>query len=172
MRKIKKWITGSIVLSVLVIGMTSTAVLADNTSDRIANNPLIVRVASILGISETELVGAFTTAIAEMKTEKLEEKLAENIANGSITEEEAQSKRERFDLKLDRKGDKLGLEHFKSRHHAHHFKPFTIPGKPRLMTPEELESKMASAIESGVITEEQAQRKRDRLQEKINASIA
>ena len=172
MRKMKKWITGSIVLSVLVIGMTSTAVLADNTSDRIANNPLIARVASILGISETELVGAFTTAIAEMKTEKLEEKLAENIANGSITEEEAQSKRERFNQKLDRKGDKLGLEHFKSRHHVHHFKSFTISGKPRLMTPEELESKMASAIESGVITEEQAQRKRDRLQEKINASIA
>ena len=122
--------------------MTSTAVLADNTSDRIANNPLIARVASILGISETELVGAFTTAIAEMKTEKLEEKLAENIANGSITEEEAQSKRERFDQKLDRKGDKLGLEHFKSRHHVHNFKSFTIPGKPRLMTPEELESKI------------------------------
>ena len=117
------------------------------------------------------MVGAFTTAIAEMKTEKLEEKLAENIANGSITEEEAQSKRERFNQKLDRKGDKLGLEHFKSRHHVHHFKSFTIPGKPRLMTPEELESKMVSAIESGVITEEQAQRKRDRLQEKINASI-
>ena len=49
MRKMKKWITGSIVLGVLVIGMTSTAVLADNTSERIANNPLIARVASILG---------------------------------------------------------------------------------------------------------------------------
>ena len=87
------------------------------------------------------------------KTETLlEEKLAENIANGSITEEEAQSKRERFNQKLDRKVDKLGLEHFKSRHHVHHFKSFTIPCKPRLMTPEELESKMASALESGVIT--------------------
>ena len=40
------------------------------------------------------------------------------------------------------------------------------------MTPDELESKMASAIESGVISEEQAQSRRDRLQEKINASIA
>jgi len=172
MRKMKKWITGSIVLSVLVIGMTSTAVLADNTSERIAINPLIARVASILGISETELVGAFTTAISEMKSQKLEEKLTENIANGNITEEEAQVKRERFDQKLDRKGDRLGLEHFKPKHHVHHFKPFTIPGNPRLITPEELESKMASAIESGVISEEQAQSKRDRLQEKINASIA
>jgi hypothetical protein len=172
MRKMKKWITGSIVLSVLVIGMTSTAVLADNTSERIAINPLIARVASILGISETELVGAFTTAISEMRSEKLEEKLTENIANGNITEEEAQVKRERFDQKLDRKGDRLGLEHFKPRHHVHHFKSFTIPGEPRLITPEELESKMASAIESGVISEEQAQSKRDRLQEKINASIA
>ena len=107
-----------------------------------------------------------------MKSEKLEEKLTENIANGNITEEEAQAKRERFDQKLDRKGDRLGLEHFKSRHHVHHFKSFTIPGKPRLMTPDELESKMASAIESGVISEEQAQSRRDRLQEKINASIA
>ena len=64
MRKMKKWITGSIVLSVLVVGMTSTAVLADNTSERIANNPLIARVASILGISETELVGAFRRKVS------------------------------------------------------------------------------------------------------------
>ena len=40
------------------------------------------------------------------------------------------------------------------------------------MTPEELEAKIAPAIESGIITEEQAQSKRDRLQEKINASMA
>ena len=172
MKKMKKWITGSIVLSVLVIGMTSTVVLADNTSERIVNNPLIARVASILGISETELVSAFTTAISEMKTEKLEERLTEDIASGNITQEEAQEKRERFDQKLERKGDRLGLEHFRLRHHVHHFKPFTVPGKPRLMTPEELESRIVSAIESGKITEEQAQVKRDRLQEKIIGSIA
>ena len=91
MARKKKYIIIGIVLAVVVVlGAIGGIALADNaTSSTSPANTLVAKMATILGIDQAKVQAAFDQAQTEMRTEALDARLAEMVANGTITQAQA-----------------------------------------------------------------------------------
>jgi hypothetical protein len=94
MRKRTKFLVVAIVaLTALAVGLTTTVLAQDSSSDQNGDNSpqqtFTSKVASILGLEEEQVANAFNQACQEMRDEALEQRLQKAVENGCLTEEEA-----------------------------------------------------------------------------------
>jgi len=91
MARKKKYIIIGIVLAVVVVlGAIGGIALADNaTGTTSPANTLVAKMATILGIDQAKVQAAFDQAQTEMRTEALDARLAAMVANGTITQAQA-----------------------------------------------------------------------------------
>lgn len=93
MRRSKKFIIGAVILVALVLaGSIGGIVYAQGTNeeDTSPRSTLLAKVADKLGIDQQQLEDAFTEAIGEMRDEAQAQWLEKAVAEGWLTEEEAQ----------------------------------------------------------------------------------
>ena len=91
MRK-KRWLVVSLLIGLLTVGLTTGVVMAQSTQDSGRDSPLgsfVSRVATILGIDETQVQGAFDQANQEIRAERIDQKLAGLVESGQLTQEQA-----------------------------------------------------------------------------------
>ena len=87
----KKFIIVVLLAVVLLVGGTVGVVFAqtENENDTQPKTTLLARVAEILGIEQQKLEDAFAQARSQMRDEALDSRLANLVAEGKITNEEA-----------------------------------------------------------------------------------
>jgi len=95
----------SVLVAVLLLVASGTAIAMAQEEEEpappVESNGLLARVAEILGISEEDLIGAFGQARQEMRGEVFYEALDKAVAEGIITEEEAEEIAEWWQQKPD-----------------------------------------------------------------------
>ncbi|MEK7777267.1 MAG: hypothetical protein AAB303_01405 [Chloroflexota bacterium] len=87
----KRWIFVTLLVGALAIGITGGTVLAQGSAAT-GDSPLksfAARVAAILGVDEAKVQGAFNQAGKDMQDEALQKKLDNMVAQGRITQEQA-----------------------------------------------------------------------------------
>jgi|GEM_PF-1348547 DNA-binding HxlR family transcriptional regulator len=89
MRKIHNLLLATVLVAVMLIASTPAIALAqeDETPER--RGALIAQVASILGIDQQELEDALKQAQTELRQENLDARLQELIADGTLTQQQA-----------------------------------------------------------------------------------
>jgi DNA-binding HxlR family transcriptional regulator len=89
MRKIQKFILAIVLVAIMLISSAPAIALAqeDGTPER--RGALISQVADILGIDQQELENALKQAQMELREETLDTRLQELIADGTLTQEQA-----------------------------------------------------------------------------------
>ena len=87
----KRWFVATLLVGVLAIGLTGGTVLAqtDGTSSDSPVGKFASKVATILGLSETQVQDALKQAAGEMQDEALQRKLAHMVEIGRLTQEQA-----------------------------------------------------------------------------------
>ncbi len=86
----RRWVIVSVLTAVVALGISGGAVLAQ-TADPNGDSPvkgMISRVASILGLEESQVQDAFDQAVAEMRAEKIQARLDALEESGRITPEQ------------------------------------------------------------------------------------
>ena len=95
----------SVLVAVLLLVASGTAIAMAQEEEEpappVESNGLLARVAEILGISEEDLIDAFGQARQEMREEVFYEALDKAVAEGIITEEEAEEIAEWWEQKPD-----------------------------------------------------------------------
>ncbi len=89
----RRWLMITMLVGALAVGVIGTgAALAGGNGGEGGSriNDLASRVATILGLDETQVQDAFDQAIGELREEKLQQKLDSLVESGRITEEQAQ----------------------------------------------------------------------------------
>ncbi len=90
MARKKKFIIIGLVLAVIVVlGAIGGIALADNATSPTTVNPLIAKVATILGIDQAKVQAAFDQAQQELQSEALNARLAQMVTDGKITQSQA-----------------------------------------------------------------------------------
>lgn len=103
MGKSKKFILGTVLALIVLVGSTIGVIFAQNSSTSPAGvafaqsgtgnvsqpKPLLARVAEILGIDQQKLEGAFAQAQREMQEEALNRYLQKLVEEGKITQQQA-----------------------------------------------------------------------------------
>jgi len=87
-KKVKVLISAVVVALLLTVGATVT-VMAEGEEEETGENGLLGRVAEILGIDEEDLTAAFTQARQEMSEAAFIDRVNEAVAEGLITQEQA-----------------------------------------------------------------------------------
>ena len=90
-RKKKFIIIGLVLAVVVVLGAIGGITLADNATSSTTVNPLIAKVATILGIDQAKVQAAFDQAQQELRSEGLDARLAQLVTDGKITQAQADS---------------------------------------------------------------------------------
>ena len=165
-------------MAVVAIGVVSLGVaLAQGPKgDGSVAGSLAARVAEILGLDAAEVGDAISQARTELRDEAVQEKLTALVEKGLITQEQADEKSSWFQSKPEW-NPANGKQFFgKMEHHGgwkghnrffgsrHHFK-----GKPSWGS---VEKKFDAMVESGDITQEEADAKLEALQAKIAEKTA
>ena len=88
-RKKKFIIIGLVVAVVVVLGAIGGIALADNATSSTTVNPLIAKVATILGVDQNKVQAAFDQAQQEIRSETLNARLAQLVTDGKITQAQA-----------------------------------------------------------------------------------
>ena len=88
----KRWVVAALSVALVTIAVTGGVVLAqeEGTSGDSPAKSLVARVASILGLSEDEVQGAFDQAAGEVRDEMLQRKMDRLVESGRLTPEQAQ----------------------------------------------------------------------------------
>ena len=89
MKKIQKIVLATILVAVMLIASMPVIALAQEGETPERQGALIARVAGILGIDQQELENALKQAQTESREETLEARLQELIAEGTLTQEQA-----------------------------------------------------------------------------------
>jgi len=89
----KRWLMITMLVGALAVGVIGTGVVlaggnGGEGGSRI--NDLASRVATILELDEAQVQDAFDQAVSEIREEKLQAKLDSLVANGKLTEDQAQ----------------------------------------------------------------------------------
>jgi hypothetical protein len=102
----KKIVLIPLAVAILLAGSITGVALAQDENVE-SGNSLLARVASILGIDQTKLEDAFAQAQNEIRDEALSDYLDQMVAEGKITQEEADQYKTWWDTRPDAL-DKLG----------------------------------------------------------------
>ena len=120
----KRWLVMSVVVGLLTVGITAGAVLAHGggADGESALNSFASRVAAILGLEESQVQDAFTQAKGEAQVAKqaaretrIQDKLDQMVADGSITQEQADEYMEWIRSKPEGIGSLRGIRGFSSQ---------------------------------------------------------
>ena len=158
----------------LVIGIgayrTAPAFAEENKKTEKANpiDAFLSRVASILGVEESDLTDAMEQAKTEMITEKRVDVKAEldaKVASGDITQEQANEQLEGLAKRIEMMGKKGGTPFGGFKKHGGKYWG-KHGGKPKGLDLEDIKSRIQAAVEKGEITQEQADQKLQSLLEK------
>ena len=89
MRKVQKFVLATVLVAIMLISSAPAIALAqeDETPER--RGALIAQVAAILGIDQQELENAMKQAQIELRQENLDGRLQELIADGTLTQQQA-----------------------------------------------------------------------------------
>ena len=172
----------------LVIGIgayRSAPAFAEENKNTEKANPVdefLSRVASILGVEESDLTDAMEQAKTEMVAEKLADVKAEldaKVASGDITQEQANERLEGLSKRIEMMGKNAEMFRHKGgspfggfkKHGGKHGKPGgkywgNHGGKPKGLNLEDIKIHIQEAVEKGEITQEQADQKLKLLLEK------
>ena len=107
----KKVVIIPVLVALVVVGCITGIALAQDESDT-PQDTLLAKVATILGIDQTELENAFSQAQQEMRDEALSNYLADMVEQGKITQEEADQYKSWWSSRpdaLDKLGPGFGL---------------------------------------------------------------
>jgi hypothetical protein len=87
----KRWFVGTLLVGVLALSLTGGTVLAQEggTDTDAPGKNMVSRVATILGLDETQIQDAFKQAAGDMQDEAVQRKLNHMLENGRLTQEEA-----------------------------------------------------------------------------------
>lgn len=86
----KKFILISLAAALVLVGSLAGAAYAQTGSDNgTSSNPLLAKVASILGIEQEKVEAAFAQAQEELKQEALQSFLDKLVGEGKLTQEQA-----------------------------------------------------------------------------------
>lgn len=92
-KKMKVVLATIAVVLVLTLGTTAVVLAQDGSNQPpqppVATNPMWSKVAKILGISEADLTDAFNQARQQLRQENFDERLAQAVNEGIITQAEA-----------------------------------------------------------------------------------
>ena len=99
----KRWFVVALATAALVVGVAGGTVLANEgeTSDDSPVKNLVSRVASILGLEESQVQDAFDRATTEMQDEALQSRLDQMVADGRLTQEQADEQRDWYQSRPD-----------------------------------------------------------------------
>ena len=123
------------VVSLAGVGLAS----AHGPGDSETRSEITDRVAAILGVDSAELGSAFEQARDEVRTEKMDARLDQAVADGTITQEEADEIRAWMDSRPD------VLDDLKDQH-----------GPRGQKDPAAIEERLATLVEEGTITQAEA----------------
>ena len=123
------------VVSLAGVGLAS----AHGPGDSETRSEITDRVAAILGVDTAELGSAFDQARDEVRTEKMDARLDQAVADGAITQEEADEIRAWMDSRPD------VLDDLKGQH-----------GPRGQKDPAAIEERLATLVEEGTITQAEA----------------
>ncbi len=87
----KRWLFVTLLVGALAIGITGGTVLAQGSGTS-GNSPVksfAARVAAILGLDESKVQSAMNQAAKEMQSESIQKKLDNMVANGRLTQDQA-----------------------------------------------------------------------------------
>jgi hypothetical protein len=85
-----KFIIAGVLAAVVILGAIGGIALADTgSSTGTAVNPLIAKVATILGIDQAKVQSAFDQAQKELQSETLDKWLSDQVTAGKITQAQA-----------------------------------------------------------------------------------
>ena len=79
----------SVLMALMIFGVSTTAVFAQDEKNNKENNPIFNRVAEILGIDKQQLGDAFKQALKEEREQRLDQRLQDMVDEGKITQEQA-----------------------------------------------------------------------------------
>ena len=175
MRK-KHWLIGLLALMALVVGVGSGTALAQESGfdGKSQVRGVISRVANILGLDEQQVQDAFEQAQQELRDERFEEmigqRLADLVESGRITQEQADELREWYTARPDSfwltGGSQRGVKGAKDQRHMFggrgHFSTMGQMGMMTGMFGERLTGYLDNLVESGQITQAQADEIRER----------
>ncbi|MBN1644183.1 MAG: hypothetical protein JW856_05145 [Dehalococcoidales bacterium] len=100
MARKKKFIIAGVVMATLaVLGTIGGVALADDSTDANPASTFVAKVASILGIEQSTVQAAFDQAQEEMRSEALDNWLAQMVTDGKITQEQADAYKAWIDAK-------------------------------------------------------------------------
>ncbi len=107
----RRWFVVPLLVGLLTLGITGGTVLAQESgaSGDTPAGKFAARVATILGLEETQVQDALKQAAREMRDEALQLKLDRMVENGLMTQEEADAYLEWYESRPE--GDFPGLRH-------------------------------------------------------------
>jgi hypothetical protein len=83
----------SVLVAVIIFGVTAGVIFAQNSTDNSStssnSNPILTRVATILGIDEQKLEDAFQQAMKEERAQRMDDYLQKLVDEGKITSDQA-----------------------------------------------------------------------------------
>ena len=180
------------IVAVFIIGLVvwvgayrTAPAFAEESKNTEKTNPVgefLSKVASILGVEESELTDAMEQAKTEMIVEKLADVKAEldaKVASGDITQDQANERLEGLAKRIEMMGKKAEMFRQKGgspfggfkKHGGKHGKPGgkywgNHDGKPKGLNLEDIKIHIQEAVKRGEITQEQADQKLQLLLEK------
>jgi N12 class adenine-specific DNA methylase len=89
MRKIQKFVLATVLVAIMLISSAPAIAMAQGNKAPERRGALIAQVAEILGIDQQELENALKQAQMELREETLDARLQELIAEGTLTQEQA-----------------------------------------------------------------------------------
>jgi polyhydroxyalkanoate synthesis regulator phasin len=119
----------SVLMALMIFGVSTSAVFAQDEKNNKENNPVFNRVAEILGIDKQQLADAFKQALKEEREQRLDQRLQEMVDEGKITQEQASEYKQWLEARPDIK----------------------IPLRPAI-----LDEQLQKLVDEGKITEEEA----------------
>ena len=175
MRK-KHWLIGLFALMALVIGVGSGTALAQESGNdgKSQVRGVISRVANILGLDEQQVQDAFDQARRELRDEQFAKVIGHRldalVESGRITQEQADELREWYTARPDSfwltGGSQRGVKGAKDQRHMFggrgHFSTMGQMGMMTGMFGERLTGYLDNLVESGQITQAQADEIRER----------
>ncbi len=106
----RRWIVTAVLMGILAIGVTGGTILAstDGEDGETPQGRIMSRVAEILGLSEGQVQDAFDQARQEVHDEATQDRLAQMVERGLLTQEQADEYQEWYDTRPEGIGPGFG----------------------------------------------------------------